>query len=103
MVELRLPVSAGSASGVKASPLGYNRVYVKVAEPPSYKRWFESLKAGRSFATNGPMLFFTVDGKEIGSVLQFDGEKSQRVKIRAEAISPRPLDRLEIIFRGRIL
>ena len=27
----RLPVSAGSASGVKASPLGYNRVYVKVS------------------------------------------------------------------------
>ncbi|HEY3132513.1 MAG TPA: CehA/McbA family metallohydrolase [Acidobacteriota bacterium] len=99
----RLPVSAGSASGVKASPLGYNRVYVKVAGPLSYEKWFESLKAGRSFATNGPMLFFTVDGKELGSVLQFDGGKSQRVKIRAEAVSPRPLDRMEIIFRGRIL
>ena len=59
----RLPVSAGSASGVKASPLGYNRVYVKVQGPFSYERWFAALKAGRSFATNGPMLFLTAGGQ----------------------------------------
>ena len=32
----RLPVSAGSASGVKASPLGYNRVYARVSGAFSY-------------------------------------------------------------------
>ena len=92
----RLPVSAGSASGVKASPLGYNRVYVKVSGPFSYRNWFASLKAGRSFATNGPMLFLTADGQDPGSELRVD--PTRPVRIRAEALSPAaaraPRDRL---------
>ena len=63
----RLPVSAGSASGVKASPLGYNRVYVNVPSRSRTATGSSSLKAGRSFATNGPMLFLTADGQEPGA------------------------------------
>jgi hypothetical protein len=98
----RLPVSAGSASGVKASPLGYNRVYVKVSGPFSYRNWFASLKAGRSFATNGPMLFLSADGEEPGGELRV-GDTARPVRIRAEALSPRPLARLEIVSSGRVL
>src|SRR4029450_12020921 len=97
----RLPVSAGSASGVKASPLGYNRVYVKVSGPFSYRNWFASLKAGRSFATNGPMLFLSADGQDPGSEVAGDGTRA--VGIRAEALSPRPLARLEIVSSGQVL
>jgi hypothetical protein len=99
----RLPVSAGSASGVKAAPLGYNRVYVKLDGPFAYERWFRALKAGRSFATNGPMLFLTVDGAEPGGVLRLAKSGRRRVRIRAEASSQTPMDRLEVIFRGRTL
>ena len=98
---LRMPVSAGSASGVKASPLGYNRVYVKTAEPFSYATWFRSLKEGRSFATNGPMLFLSADGQEPGSVLR--GKAPRQARVRVEAISPRPLERLEIVADGRVI
>src|SRR4029450_5381814 len=97
----RLPVSAGSASGVKASPLGYNRVYVKVSGPFSYRNWFASLKAGRSFATNGPMLFLSADGQDPGS--QLVGDTTRPVRIRAEALSPPPLARLEIVSSGQVL
>jgi len=97
----RLPVSAGSASGVKASPLGYNRVYVKVAGPFSYRNWFASLKAGRSFATNGPMLFLTADGQDPGAELYV--APTRPVRIRAEVVSPRPLARLEIVSSGQVV
>lgn len=97
----RFPVSAGSASGVKASPLGYNRVYVHVPGPFSYASWFRSLKAGRSFATNGPMLFLSADGQEPGSELR--GEAPRKVRLRVEARSPRPLERLEIVADGRVI
>lgn len=97
----RLPVSAGSASGVKAAPLGYNRVYVHLDKPFSYSAWFESLKAGRSFATNGPMLFLTADGEEPGPPLR--GKAPRKVRIRVEALSPRPLDRVEIVVNGRVV
>jgi hypothetical protein len=99
----RLPVSAGSASGVKPSPPGYNRVYVHLDAPFSYDNWFKALRAGRSFATNGPMLFLTIDGKEPGSGLSLLGPGQKPLKIRAEALSAGRLDRLEIIYNGSVL
>jgi len=65
----KLPVSAGSASGVKPSPLGFDRVYAHLPGRFSYQDWFRALKAGRSFATNGPMLFLTVNGHEPGDTI----------------------------------
>jgi len=99
----RLPVSAGSASGAKPSPPGYNRVYVHLDVPFSYDNWFKALTAGRSFATNGPMLFLTIDGKEPGSGLSLLGPARKPMRIRAEALSSGRLDRLEIIYNGSVL
>jgi hypothetical protein len=98
-----LPVSAGSASGVKAAPLGYARVYVKVNGVFGYQNWFHALKAGRSFSTNGPMLFLTVDGQEPGGVLRFSRKESRRIKVHAEAASLNPMDRLEVVFKGKTI
>ena len=98
----RLPASAGSASGVKALPLGHNRVYVKMTEPFNYENWFRALKAGRSFATNRPMLFITVNGKEPGASLPVTGA-SAKLRIHAEALSTGALERLEIIQNGRVV
>lgn len=99
----RLPVSAGSASGVKAAPLGYARVYVRLDGAFDYDRWFKTLKAGRSMATNGPILFLTVDGKEPGETLRFANRGRRRVRIHAEVSSTNPMDRLEVIFKGRTI
>lgn len=99
----RLPVSAGSASGVKPSPVGYNRVYVHLDNSFSYDNWFKALKAGRSFATNGPMLFLTIGGKGPGSALSLFGSGQKPLRVRAEALSAGRLDRLEIIYNGSVL
>jgi hypothetical protein len=99
----RLPVSAGSASGVKAAPLGYSRVYVRLDGPFGYDRWFRALKSGRSFATNGPMLFLKVDGREAGDVLRLPTGGRRRVRVHAEVFSRNPLDRLDVIFKGRTI
>ncbi len=99
----RLPVSAGSASGVKPSPPGYNRVYVHLDSSFSYDKWFNALKAGRSFATNGPMLFLTIGGKGPGSGLSLFGPGRKPMRIRAEALSAGRLDRMEIIYNGSVL
>ncbi len=99
----RIPVSAGSASGVKPSPLGYDRVYVELGERFTYENWFRALKAGRSFATNGPMLFLTVDGKRPGGQHLFESPAPRRMKVEARAVSASPLDRLEILWKGKII
>ena len=46
---LRLPPSAGSASGVLQNPVGYNRVYVQASRPLTWKKWWDGLRAGRCF------------------------------------------------------
>lgn len=102
----KLPVSAGTASGVKAVPLGYNRVYVKLSGRFSYQEWFRALKAGRSFATNGPMLFLTVNGNEPGNSIVFPATREKpagHLKVHAEVTSLGDLERLEIIWKGQVV
>ena len=53
---LRIPPSAGSASGVLDNPLGYNRVYVHCGDTLTYDGWWEGLRTGRVVVTNGPLL-----------------------------------------------
>jgi hypothetical protein len=102
----KLPVSAGTASGVKPTPLGYDRVYVKIPGKFSFENWFRELKAGHSFGTNGPMLFLTVNGHEPGDTLQFlpDARAAARqVNVHAEVISLGALSRLEILWKGKVI
>lgn len=98
----RIAASAGSASAVKASPLGYNRVYVKLDEPFSYETWFRALKRGRSFATNGPVLFLTVNDKIPGDTIEARSGPV-KLKINADAQTIGQFDRVEIIFKGRVV
>src|SRR5688572_32782092 len=53
---LRIPPSAGSASGVLANPVGYNRVYVHCAGELTWEKWWHGLRSGKVIVTNGPML-----------------------------------------------
>jgi hypothetical protein len=102
----KLPVSAGTASGVKPIPLGYDRVYVRLPGKFSYQKWFQELKAGSSFATNGPMLFLTVNGHEPGETVRFasdSGERNRRVRVHAKVFSLGVLDRLEILWKGELV
>jgi hypothetical protein len=102
----KLPVSAGSASGVKPSPLGFDRVYVHLPGKFSYHDWFRALKAGRSFSTNGPMLFLTVNGQEPGGTILIPAgarKSAKHLKIHAEASTAGELDRLEIVWKGQIV
>ncbi|MCG7287341.1 CehA/McbA family metallohydrolase, partial [Cellulomonas sp. ACRRI] len=57
---LRLPASAGSASGVLPAPPGYDRVYVQAPGPLTVDGFYAGLRAGRSVVTNGPLLAVTV-------------------------------------------
>jgi hypothetical protein len=102
----KLAVSAGSASGVKASPLGFNRVYVHMSEKLGYRPWFRALKAGHSFGTNGPMLFLTVNGKEPGETIVVPagaGKTSRKLKVHVEASTAGELDKLEIVWKGQVI
>lgn len=100
---LRLPPSAGSASGVLNNPVGYNRVYVQVGPELTWEGWWEGLRAGRSFVTNGPLLRVTADGRLPGSVLRPKGEERQLdVELRASLVSLDPIDEVQVVVNGKV-
>jgi hypothetical protein len=99
---LKLAAGAGSATGAKETPVGYNRAYIRSAPGDGIDEVLGHWKAGRNFVTNGPMLFFSSgEGLEPGDSLLFDGklEKTFRVK----AISDSPLDLIEIVVNGNVV
>jgi hypothetical protein len=99
---LRIPPSAGSASGVLPNPVGYNRVYVYTGKPLVYEDWWRALRAGRSFVTNGPLLRVRVNDELPGYVFTAPAGQHCVLQITAELVSQDPIRCLEIIKNGRV-
>jgi hypothetical protein len=93
--------TAGTANGVHPVPLGYGRVYVECPDGFSYEKWIRNLDAGRSFVTNGPMLFAQVNGQPPGSTITIDAPTTVRVHGSVEGIHA--LNRIEIVKNGRVI
>jgi len=100
----RVPATAGTdvfLNRIGSNLPGGDRVYVHCGGPLAYEKWIEGLKAGKSFVTNGPILTFTVNGSEPGSVLKL-GEKP-RVRVKAIARSQFPLAKAELVHNGKVI
>jgi TolB protein len=101
----RLPTAAGTDfMGNYASlrgPVGLNRVYAELKLGPlKIEPWLAAVKAGRTFATNGPLLRFSLGGQAIGGEVRLD--KRQEVKFSAEMSSIVPVDHLQIVCNGKV-
>jgi len=83
--------------------LGSDRTYVQtgVAGEFSYDAYTEGIRRGRSFATNGPLLLFEVNGRGPGEHIRVQSN-TDKVRVRAHAMCPYPLDRVEIIVNGAV-
>lgn len=107
---LRIPPSAGSASGVLPNPVGYNRVYVHCGQEFTWEGWWENLRRGRVFVTNGPLLRPRVHGPGTGEEGALPGHvftatAGQTVELQIELkLSTRdPIDYLEIVRDGVVV
>ena len=94
-------VSLSNGSDHPARVAGACRFYVKTELPFTYERWIEGIRENRTFTTSGPLLFLTVNGGEIGDVL--DVKAGTRLKIEARAVSRNPVGELQIVSNGEIL
>jgi TolB protein len=101
----RLPAGAGTDAMANFAslrgPVGLNRVFVKSGAPLEHRRWLDSLKAGRSFATNGPLLGFTLNGREPGEEVSLPAEGGD-VTAHVALHSIVPIDTLEIVRNGAV-
>jgi Tol biopolymer transport system component len=101
----RLPAGAGTDAMANFAslrgPVGMNRVYVHTGALLSQRRLLDSLRAGRSFATNGPLLELSVNGAALGDEVRLPasgGEVAARVRLRSNV----PVDHLELVVNGAV-
>ena len=95
---IRLPASTGSDWFICSN----NRVYVQIGEAFDHASWLRGLQAGRTFITNGPALFFEVEGQPPGATLD-TATTPRRLSTRVEWTSHYPLNRIEMVADGRVV
>jgi hypothetical protein len=99
---LRIPPSAGSASGVLPNPIGYNRVYVQVNGDLTWEQWWSGLRAGRSFVSNGPLLRCKANGQLPGHVFR-SGGKPVAISLEVTVTTRDPKGMIEVIQNGTVV
>lgn len=103
----QIPAGAGTdATADYAAPIrgqiGMDRVYAWVpAWPMNIEVWFDALKKGRTFATNGPLVEFTLAGKNVGDELKFDKPQTD-VEFTAKLRSIVPVNHFEVVCNGLV-
>ena len=104
----RIPAGAGTdATANYAAPIrghvGMNRVYARVpAGPVRIETFLDALKNGRTVATNGPLLDFSLGGQNTGGELKFAAGQAG-VPFKAKMRSIVPVDHLEIVCNGVVV
>ncbi|HLZ46529.1 MAG TPA: CehA/McbA family metallohydrolase [Gemmatimonadales bacterium] len=102
----RLPAAAGTDAfpnfASLRGPPGLVRVFVHSGAKLDHRSWLAGIKAGRTFATNGPLLEFSLDGHAIGDEVRVSAA-GRRLSARVGLRSNVPVDHLEIIGNGKVV
>lgn len=101
----RLPTAAGTDAMANFAslrgPVGLNRVYVRTDGHLDADRWLQELKLGHTFASNGPLLQFKLDGKEPGDEISLTGKKKLQYRVAMRSLAP--IEHLQIVSNGKVV
>jgi len=101
----RLPAGAGTDAMTNYAslrgPVGVNRVMLSVAGERTPASLLAALKQGHSFATNGPLLGFRLEGKAPGDELALPAG-THKLEFHASLRSIVPVDHWQLLRNGRI-
>jgi hypothetical protein len=101
----RLPVLGGTDKMSAEVPVGAIRTYARLdpGEPATFDAWAAAVRAGRTFATSGPVVELAVDGLEPGSVVAL-GSGGGTLEVRAVARAAQAvIDGIEIVVNGHVV
>lgn len=77
------------------------RVFVRVEGALTVESWLRELKAGRSFITNGPLLYLNADNHAIGDTIE--ARAGDLVRVSARSVGRADFKRLELVYNGRVV
>ncbi len=84
--------------------VGTIRTYAKIpsGKPFTYDTWIEAIQSGHTFATYGPLLEFSVDGKPPGARIKLRGSGGSLDVTWKLASVTVPMSRVDLIVNGEI-
>jgi hypothetical protein len=101
----RIPTGSGTDAMANYAdlrgPVGMNRVFVDTGGDTRPKALLAGLKAGRTFASNGPLLGLELDGKHPGDVISL--KSAGRLHYRIALRSPVAVQHLELVENGEVV
>ena len=84
--------------------IGNARFYAHVDGELTYDSWMDAVRAGRTFASSGPVLVFEVSGRKPGSSLDVTAGADIRITATAYGHARQvPLSTLEIVRQGEVI
>ncbi len=99
----RVPCAGGTDKMGAYMPAGANRTYAYVGDERfDFANWAAAVRAGRTFATTGPLLLLEVDGRMPGAEISI-GANGGSVQAVVDARSFVPFHRLELVQNGRVV
>ena len=101
----RLPVLGGTDKMSAEVPVGAVRTYARLDPEvePTFDAWSAAVRAGRTFATSGPVIELSVEGHEPGSVIALPGSGGH-LEVHAHArAAQRVIGALELVLNGRVV
>jgi len=98
----RVAVAGGTDKMGAYSALGDLRTYALLDKQRAftYENWARAVRAGRTFATNGPLLQMCVEGKQIGDTIRLPAGGGT-LQVDASAESAWLVGAIEIVRNGR--
>jgi hypothetical protein len=100
----KLTPAAGSDYPHMDDLVGGSRMYVHTGKDDSPQAWFDGVRAGKVFVTNGPLLSLSINDKGIGS--EMDLAEGDTLVIEASTLlNPgiNKLGKLELIHQGKVI
>jgi hypothetical protein len=101
----RIPAGAGTDAMTNYAdlrgPVGMNRVFLDTHGDTSPAALLAALKAGRTFASNGPLLGLEVDGRRPGDAILLS--RPGKLKYKIALRSPVPVNHLEVVQDGKVV
>jgi hypothetical protein len=104
-LNLGVKLTATACSDCPAAVVGEERMYAYTGPGKfSADSWFEAVKQGHTFITNGPMLLLTVQSAIPGDEARVS--RDAKVRIHAQAMAPELIGLpkvLEVVAHGRVI
>jgi hypothetical protein len=94
----------GTDKMTATTAVGTIRTYARLdrSRPFTYEAWKKAVRAARTFATYGPLLEFSVEGREAGSRIKMDASGGKvGVHWRVATVTV-PVSRVELVVNGEI-